>query len=140
MKKCCRYYYHRDDVANCILFILVVINLVMNMTHSIHELSFGELYPAIVNPLDDSFELSRTCKGLLQDRLLSLDLTVCGLKKWVAGLDTYTHVRSHFDHIAFEAFQYFLVVVPTIYVGMFTKRLIAVQDRDLAVKGSPGTS
>lgn len=35
----------------------------MNMTHSIHELSFGELYPAIVNPLDDSFELSRSCKG-----------------------------------------------------------------------------
>ncbi|KAF9278606.1 hypothetical protein BGZ74_003040, partial [Mortierella antarctica] len=31
---------------------------VMNMTHKIDELSFGELYPSIVNPLDDSFEKS----------------------------------------------------------------------------------
>lgn len=111
---------------NCFLLILVAINLVMNMTHSIHELSFGQLYPAIVNPLDDSFELSRTCKGLLRDRFLSLDDTICALKKWVARLDTYTHVRSHFVHIAFEAFQYFLVVVPTIYIGKSTKRLIAL--------------
>ncbi|KAF9901843.1 hypothetical protein BX616_002114, partial [Lobosporangium transversale] len=50
---------------------------VMNMTHKIDEFSFGELYPTIVNPLDDSFEISET---------------------------------------AFEAFQYFIVVVPTIYV------------------------
>ncbi|OAQ32223.1 DUF1692-domain-containing protein [Linnemannia elongata AG-77] len=61
---------------------------VMNMTHSIHELSFGELYPAIVNPLDDSFELSRT---------------------------------------SFEAFQYFLVVVPTVYIDRSNKQLLTNQ-------------
>ncbi|KAF9094528.1 hypothetical protein BGX29_011957 [Mortierella sp. GBA35] len=61
---------------------------VMNMTHSIHELSFGELYPAIVNPLDDSFEISRT---------------------------------------SFEAFQYFLVVVPTIYIDRSNKQLLTNQ-------------
>ncbi|KAG0213300.1 hypothetical protein BGX31_001291, partial [Mortierella sp. GBA43] len=50
---------------------------VINMTHKIDEFSFGELYPTIVNPLDDSFEISDS---------------------------------------AFEAFQYFMVVVPTTYV------------------------
>lgn len=32
------------------------------MTHKIDELSFGDLYPSIVNPLDDSFENSDSCK------------------------------------------------------------------------------
>ncbi|KAF9948981.1 hypothetical protein BGZ72_009147 [Mortierella alpina] len=61
---------------------------VMNMTHKIDELSFGELYPTIVNPLDDSFEISDN---------------------------------------AFEAFQYFLVVVPTIYVDRSNKELLTNQ-------------
>ncbi|KAG0211328.1 hypothetical protein BGX28_008151 [Mortierella sp. GBA30] len=61
---------------------------VMNMTHKIDELSFGELYPSIVNPLDDSFEISES---------------------------------------AFEAFQYFLVVVPTIYVDRSNKELLTNQ-------------
>ncbi|KAF9944937.1 hypothetical protein BGZ70_004204 [Mortierella alpina] len=61
---------------------------VMNMTHKIDELSFGELYPTIVNPLDDSFEIADN---------------------------------------AFEAFQYFLVVVPTIYVDRSNKQLLTNQ-------------
>ncbi|KAF9973786.1 hypothetical protein BGZ73_002974 [Actinomortierella ambigua] len=60
----------------------------MNMTHKIDELSFGALYPTIVNPLDDSFEISK-------------------------------------DH--FEAFQYFLTVVPTIYIDRSGKDLITNQ-------------
>ncbi|KAG0048908.1 hypothetical protein BGZ83_006202 [Gryganskiella cystojenkinii] len=60
----------------------------MNMTHKIDELSFGQLYPNIVNPLDDSFELSES---------------------------------------AFEAFQYFLVVVPTVYVDRSNKELLTNQ-------------
>lgn len=32
------------------------------MTHKIDELSFGELYPGIVNPLDGSAEISTTSK------------------------------------------------------------------------------
>ncbi|KAG0330799.1 hypothetical protein BG004_001981 [Podila humilis] len=60
----------------------------MNMTHKIDELSFGELYPSIVNPLDDSFEKS--------------------------------------DAQA-EAFQYFLVVVPTIYSDLAGRTLLTNQ-------------
>ncbi|KAI1320469.1 hypothetical protein EDD11_000854 [Mortierella claussenii] len=60
----------------------------MNMTHKIDELSFGALYPTIVNPLDDSFEISET---------------------------------------SFEAFQYFLVVVPTIYVDRRGRELLTNQ-------------
>ncbi|KAG0250630.1 hypothetical protein BG011_008197 [Mortierella polycephala] len=60
----------------------------MNMTHKIDELSFGELYPTIVNPLDDSFEISET---------------------------------------QFESFQYFLVVVPTIYVDRSKRELLTNQ-------------
>ncbi|KAF9337899.1 hypothetical protein BG006_001886 [Podila minutissima] len=44
---------------------------VMNMTHKIDELSFGELYPSIVNPLDDSFEKSvsyRSGRNLLTNQ------------------------------------------------------------------------
>ncbi|KAF9105464.1 hypothetical protein BGX27_009614 [Mortierella sp. AM989] len=61
---------------------------VMNMTHKIDELSFGELYPSIVNPLDDSFEISESL---------------------------------------FEEFQYFLVVVPTIYEDRSKKQLMTNQ-------------
>ncbi|KAF9317250.1 hypothetical protein BG003_001007 [Podila horticola] len=61
---------------------------VMNMTHKIDELSFGELYPSIVNPLDDSFEKSESL---------------------------------------FEAFQYFLVVVPTIYTDRSGSNLLTNQ-------------
>ncbi|KAG0222006.1 hypothetical protein BGW41_006266 [Actinomortierella wolfii] len=60
----------------------------MNMTHKIDELSFGALYPTIVNPLDDSFEISK-------------------------------------DH--FEAFQYFMAVVPTIYIDRSGRELITNQ-------------
>ncbi|KAG0257623.1 hypothetical protein DFQ27_005037 [Actinomortierella ambigua] len=60
----------------------------INMTHKIDELSFGALYPTIVNPLDDSFEISK-------DR--------------------------------FEAFQYFLTVVPTIYIDRRGRELITNQ-------------
>ncbi|KAF9206770.1 hypothetical protein BGZ49_001871 [Haplosporangium sp. Z 27] len=60
----------------------------MNMTHKIDEFSFGALYPSIVNPLDDSFEISNSL---------------------------------------FEAFQYFLVVVPTIYVDRSDRQLMTNQ-------------
>ncbi|KAF9351555.1 hypothetical protein BGX26_010475 [Mortierella sp. AD094] len=60
----------------------------MNMTHKIDELSFGALYPSIVNPLDDSFEISDS---------------------------------------SFEAFQYFLVVVPTIYEDRSKNQLLTNQ-------------
>ncbi|KAF9580215.1 hypothetical protein BGW38_003233 [Lunasporangiospora selenospora] len=61
---------------------------VMNMTHKIDEFSFGELYPSIVNPLDDSFEITEA---------------------------------------AFEAFQYFLIVVPTVYVDRRRNELLTNQ-------------
>ncbi|KAF9435243.1 hypothetical protein BGZ76_006658 [Entomortierella beljakovae] len=63
-------------------------HVVMNLTHRIDEFSFGELYPSIVNPLDDSFEISEK---------------------------------------AFEAFQYFILVVPTIYQDYSNKRLTTNQ-------------
>lgn len=34
----------------------------MNFTHRIDEFSFGNLYPALVNPLDNSIEIAETSK------------------------------------------------------------------------------
>lgn len=35
---------------------------VLNFTHRIDELSFGQLYPTLINPLDNSVEIAETRK------------------------------------------------------------------------------
>ncbi|KAI8070504.1 endoplasmic reticulum vesicle transporter-domain-containing protein [Gongronella butleri] len=61
---------------------------VMNFTHRIDEFSFGEFYPSLVNPLDNSLEVAET---------------------------------------HFEAFDYFLSVVPTTYFDKHGKMLLTNQ-------------
>lgn len=43
----------------CILTMIIV---VLNFTHRIDELSFGEFYPNLINPLDNSMEIAETRK------------------------------------------------------------------------------
>jgi hypothetical protein len=72
--------------------------IVLNFTHRIDEFSFGELYPSLINPLDDSIEIAESRK--------------CGLAKICYIL---LHVPNPI-FIDFEIFQYFLSVVPTTYI------------------------
>ncbi len=39
-----------------------MIIVVLNFTHRIDELSFGEFYPNLINPLDNSMEIAETRK------------------------------------------------------------------------------
>jgi len=66
----------------------------MNLSHVITEFSFGPYFPDIAQPLDYSFEIAkerRSCSFLFRTR---------------------TH-----QQIAFMAYQYFLHVVPTVYIA-----------------------
>lgn len=36
------------------------LSIVLNFTHRIDEFSFGNLYPDLINPLDNSIEISET--------------------------------------------------------------------------------
>jgi hypothetical protein len=36
--------------------------IVLNFTHRIDEFSFGQLYPDLINPLDNSIEIAETSK------------------------------------------------------------------------------
>lgn len=74
----------------------------MNLTHVIHEFSFGPFFPAIAQPLDMSLEQTddRTC---IPASLLMLS--------------------------AFSAFQYFLRIVPTTYIDAKRRTLITSQVR-----------
>lgn len=75
---------------------------VMNLTHVIHELSFGPFFPAIAQPLDLSLE--KTDDGM------------CLNLSWLTLL-------------AFTAFQYFLRIVPTTYIDSKRRTLITSQVR-----------
>lgn len=77
----------------------------MNLTHVVHEFSFGPYFPAISQPLDMSIEST-------PNRMSS--------------------IRSRADHVAFTIFQYFLRVVPTTYIDASRRKLITSQVIDLA--------
>jgi hypothetical protein len=53
-----------------------LVPLVLNFTHRINEFSFGELYPNLVNPLDDSIEISYSRKNIYSTKLHELYLTL----------------------------------------------------------------
>ena len=74
----------------------------MNLTHIVHEFSFGPFFPAISQPLDLSFELTerRECVVRLSDH-----------------------------NVAFTIFQYFVRVVPTTYIDAGRRRLVTSQVR-----------
>lgn len=44
----------------------------INFTHRIDEFSFGQLYPSIVNPLDESFEISNSREFYLLLNIVAL--------------------------------------------------------------------
>ncbi|GAA5933933.1 Erv41p [Sporobolomyces koalae] len=101
----------------------------MNLSHVIHEFSFGPYFPKIVQPLDHSVELTEARKSQnLRAPCMSVKLTfVC---------------RCSID---FHIFQYFLSVVSTTYVDarrriMHTNQY-SVTDMDRITehgKGVPG--
>jgi len=73
---------------------------VMNLTHVVHEFSFGPYFPAISQPLDMSIEST-------PNRTLPLGFTA--------------------KDVAFTIFQYFLRVVPTTYIDASRRKLITSQ-------------
>ncbi|XP_041060516.1 endoplasmic reticulum-Golgi intermediate compartment protein 3 isoform X2 [Carcharodon carcharias] len=77
----------------------------INMTHYIKHLSFGSDYPGIVNPLDGS---NITAQQDFQS-LISIALTK--IFKWFQPM-------RGFYQIASMMFQYFVKIVPTIYVKL----------------------
>ncbi|CAG8614207.1 11369_t:CDS:10 [Paraglomus occultum] len=73
----------------------------INFTHRIDEFSFGTLYPKLVNPLDDSVEITDQQSGLL---ILSLSVATDS-----------------------TVFKYFISVVPTTYVDNSGRTLLTNQ-------------
>lgn len=68
----------------------------MNLSHVITEFSFGPYFPNIVQPLDNSYELSK-------ERKLSCRM--------------YSSVYELTYDLAFISYQYFLHIVPTRYTA-----------------------
>ncbi|BGP26716.1 hypothetical protein JCM10295v2_005673 [Rhodotorula toruloides] len=76
----------------------------MNLSHVIHEFSFGPYFPRIVQPLDNSVYVQAFCGG--PRRTLTIG-PPCPQR----------------DHLPFHIFQYFLSVVSTTYVDASRRRL-----------------
>lgn len=72
----------------------------MNLSHVVHEFSFGPFFPAISQPLDLSVETTARRTWRI----------------WVCA-----------DAIAFTIFQYFLRVVPTTYIDASRRTLATSQ-------------
>jgi hypothetical protein len=72
----------------------------MNLTHVVHEFSFGPYFPAISQPLDMSIEATPNRMSLR---------------------------RVKANSVAFTIFQYFLRVVPTTYIDASRRKLITSQ-------------
>lgn len=71
----------------------------MNLSHIVHEFSFGPFFPAIAQPLDQSYQST-------QER---------------------TTEASALLIVAFSIFQYFLRVVPTTYIDANGRKLVTSQ-------------
>lgn len=77
---------------------LIIHRLVMNLSHTITEFSFGPYFPDITQPLDYSYEVTQQ---RAPSRLSVLPFNPL----------TFNHL------LAFVAYQYFLHVVPTTYIA-----------------------
>ena len=73
----------------------------MNLSHIVHEFSFGPFFPAISQPLDLSMEITEQREHLPREPALT--------------------------SIAFTIFQYFLRVVPTTYIDSSRRKLVTSQ-------------
>lgn len=80
----------------------------MNLSHVVHEFSFGPFFPAIAQPLDQSYEITQ--------QRTSIFPPAHNLK-----------LKNTFALIAFTIFQYFLRVVPTTYIDASRRKLITSQ-------------
>lgn len=78
----------------------------MNLSHVIHEFSFGPFFPRIVQPLDNSVELATGRKRLT---------------KQLRG--SQTRLMHSSSNPAFHIFQYFISVVSTRYVDASRRTL-----------------
>lgn len=91
----------------------------MNLSHVVHEFSFGPFFPAISQPLDQSYEITEQRKLIfffpspLPHPIEQICLT--------HTLDTLCIL------LAFTIFQYFLRVVPTTYIDASRRKLITSQ-------------
>ncbi|OXG36375.1 endoplasmic reticulum-Golgi intermediate compartment protein 2 [Cryptococcus neoformans Bt120] len=91
----------------------------MNLSHVVHEFSFGPFFPAIAQPLDQSYEITEQRKLIfffpspLPHPIEQICLT--------HTLDTLCIL------LAFTIFQYFLRVVPTTYIDASRRKLITSQ-------------
>jgi len=77
----------------------------MNLSHIVHEFSFGPFFPAIAQPLDMTYEHTSDRGDLCLAELTS----------------------------AFTIFQYFLRVVPTTYIDASLRQLATSQVRDTVI-------
>jgi hypothetical protein len=92
----------------------------MNLTHVIHEFSFGPFFPAISQPLDMSYELTEKRTSAYQYRRPLLPIP----RASAHSPSENRYPRNHADSVlAFAAFQYFLRVIPTTYISAARQRL-----------------
>lgn len=87
----------------------------MNLSHVVHELSFGPYFPDIAQPLDHSVELSndREYQKSLFDLSNYKGEAVSRSVLTSASQNLYIYIKSLTD---FAVFQYFVNIVPTRYI------------------------
>lgn len=99
---------------------LVGKNQVMNLSHIVHEFSFGPFFPAIAQPLDQSYEITE------QRKLIFFSPSPFPLPHPIEQI-CLTHTWYILYTLAFTIFQYFLRVVPTTYIDASRRKLITSQ-------------
>ncbi|KAI9483275.1 MAG: endoplasmic reticulum-golgi intermediate compartment-domain-containing protein [Benjaminiella poitrasii] len=67
----------------------------LNFTHRIDEFSFGQLYPNLVNPLDDSIEISETSFEIFQYSISVVPTTYIDRKNNILLTNQYAVLDSH---------------------------------------------
>lgn len=90
----------------------------MNLSHVVHEFSFGPFFPAIAQPLDQSYEITQQRKSISPHPVHNVKTE----KKKLAFT-----LRFFWAFSAFTIFQYFLRVVPTTYIDASRRKLITSQ-------------
>ncbi|KAI8991846.1 endoplasmic reticulum vesicle transporter-domain-containing protein [Mycotypha africana] len=68
---------------------------IMNFTHRIDEFSFGQLYPNLVNPLDDSVEIAETTFEVFQYSISVVPTTYIDRRNNILLTNQYSVTDSH---------------------------------------------
>ncbi|RUS17751.1 hypothetical protein BC937DRAFT_89542 [Endogone sp. FLAS-F59071] len=88
----------------------------INFTHRIDEFSFGQLYPSLINPLDESFEISNSHFEQFQ-YFMSVPSSFIPVSFVLSS-----HHSSSYSFPSFSAIQ-----VPTIYIDRSNNQLLTNQ-------------